>query len=160
MSSRSDRSDVWRPERTTHKEVDLKIVYESSELLPKYATPLSSGFDLVSNEHTIIEPHTWKLIKTGIKVGIPLDYELQIRSRSGLALKNGISVLNSPATIDADYRLELGVILMNNSNIEFVVSPGMRIAQAVLCPIVQANFIKVEKLNETERTGGFGSTGV
>ena len=153
----------------SHPKLSLKIfdTTEGKNALPTYATPLSSGFDLLAylpQENMTIPPGEWRLISSGIKVAIPVGYELQIRSRSGLALKNGISVLNSPGTIDSDFCGEVGIILMNSSKTEFVVSNGMRIAQAILCPIVQASFVicsSVEELGETVRgQGGFGSTGV
>ena len=100
------------------------------------------------------------LIPTGLKFAIPLGYEIQVRPRSGLALKNGITVLNTPGTIDADYRGELGIILINLSQDEFVIQPGMRIAQIVLAPVVQARFISTQELSETARgVNGFGHTG-
>lgn len=153
----------------SHPKMSLKIVdlTAGKNLLPNYATSLSSGFDLLAylpDEDVTIPPGEWRLISSGIKVSIPVGYELQIRSRSGLALKNGISVLNSPGTIDCDFLGQISVILMNSSHIEFVVSNGMRIAQAVLCPIVQADFIICStdtELGETLRgQAGFGSTGV
>ena len=153
----------------SHPKSSLKIfdTTEGKNALPTYATPLSSGFDLLAylpEENMTIPSGEWRLISSGIKVAIPVGYELQIRSRSGLALKNGISVLNSPGTVDCDFLGQISVILINSSTTEFVVSNGMRIAQAVLCPIVQASFIvcsSVEELGETVRgQGGFGSTGV
>ncbi len=131
--------------------------------LPKYETNGSSGMDLSANiEKKIkIEPGKTSIIPTGISVAIPKNFEIQIRSRSGLAAKSQISVLNSPGTIDADYRGELKVILINLSNETFVVERGARIAQMVLCPIVKAKFKEVDSLNDTDRgAGGFGSTGL
>ncbi len=131
--------------------------------LPKYETNGSSGMDLSANiEKKIkIEPGKTSIIPTGISVSIPKNFEIQIRSRSGLAAKNQISVLNSPGTIDADYRGEIKVILINLGNKTFVIERGARIAQMVLCPIVKANFKEVDSLDVTDRgTGGFGSTGV
>ena len=131
--------------------------------LPKYKTEGSAGMDLTAciDENIILKPLERKLIKTGIAIALPNNYEAQVRHRSGLALKNGISVLNTPVTIDADYRGEIGVILINLSNEDFVVERGMRIAQLVISPIVQAELVEVEELDETLRgQGGFGSTGV
>ena len=131
--------------------------------LPKYKTEGSAGMDLTAciDENIILKPLERKLIKTGIAIALPNNYEAQVRPRSGLALKNGISVLNTPGTIDADYRGEIGVILINLSNEDFVVERGMRIAQLVISPIVQAELVEVEELDETLRgRGGFGSTGV
>ena len=131
--------------------------------LPKYKTEGSAGMDLMAciDENIILKPLERKLIKTGIAIALPNTYEAQVRPRSGLALKNGISVLNTPGTIDADYRGEIGVILINLSNEDFVVERGMRIAQLVISPIVQAELVEVEELDETLRgQGGFGSTGV
>lgn len=131
--------------------------------LPKYETKGSAGMDLVAciDEDIIIKQNEIKLIKTGIAIALEHGYEAQIRPRSGLALKNGISVLNTPGTIDSDYRGEICVILINHSAQDFVVSRGMRIAQMVISKYQQANIDIVEELDETQRsTGGFGSTGV
>ncbi len=143
-------------------EVLIKRLSKNIEL-PKYETNGSSGMDLSANiENQIkVEPGKTSIIPTGISVSIPKNFEIQIRSRSGLAAKNQISVLNSPGTIDADYRGELKVILINLSNETFVVERGARIAQMVLCPIVKAKFKEVDSLNDTDRgAGGFGSTGL
>ncbi|MDC2986563.1 dUTP diphosphatase [Candidatus Pelagibacter bacterium] len=131
--------------------------------LPKYETDGSSGLDLAANIDKKIEikPRETKIIPTGLFVGIPKNFEIQIRPRSGLAAKNQISVLNTPGTIDADYRGELKVILINLSDKIFVVEKGLRIAQMVVCPVVRAELKEVETLNDTKRgSGGFGSTGV
>tara|TARA_B000000565_G_scaffold194676_1_gene148960 strand:+ start:1507 stop:1947 length:441 start_codon:yes stop_codon:yes gene_type:complete len=131
--------------------------------LPKYETDGSSGLDLAANIDIKIEikPGETKIIPTGLFVGIPKNFEIQIRPRSGLAAKNQISVLNTPGTIDADYRGELKVILINLSDKIFVVEKGLRIAQMVVCPVVRAELKEVETLNDTKRgSGGFGSTGV
>ena len=130
--------------------------------LPKYETNGSSGMDLSANiESSIkIEPGKTSIIPTGLSVSIPRNFELQIRPRSGLAAKNQITVLNTPGTIDADYRGEIKVILINLSNQSFIVEKGMRIAQMILCPIVKAKIIEVKELKKTDRgSGGFGSTG-
>ena len=131
--------------------------------LPKYETNSSSGMDLSANieKEIKIEPGKISIIPTGISVAIPKNFEIQIRPRSGLAAKSQVSVLNSPGTIDADYRGELKVILINLSNKTFVVKKGARIAQMVLCPIVRVVFKEVDSLDITGRgAGGFGSTGL
>lgn len=141
---------------------DLFVTVEDESLLPIYATEESAGADLRANitEDITIAPGKIGLIPTGIKMEIPRGYEIQLRPRSGLALKHQISLMNSPATIDSDYRGEIKIILVNHSDIPFVVSPKMRIAQMVLAPIVQANFIIKEELATSVRgEGGFGHSG-
>ena len=131
--------------------------------LPKYETEGSSGLDLAANidEQIEILPGKSAIIPTGLAVAIPKDFEIQIRPRSGLAAKSQISVLNTPGTIDADYRGEIKVILINHSDKNFTVVKGLRIAQMVLCPVVKAKFKEVDSLEDTKRgSGGFGSTGV
>ena len=131
-------------------------------VLPKYETEGSSGLDLAAhiNESIEIKPGSTAIIPTGLVVSIPKNFEIQIRPRSGLAAKNNISVLNTPGTIDADYRGELKVILINLSAKNFLVENGARIAQMVLCPVVKANLKEVKTLEDTKRgSGGFGSTG-
>ena len=131
-------------------------------LLPKYETEGSSGLDLAAhiNESVEIKPGSTAIISTGLAVSIPKNFEIQIRPRSGLAAKNQLSVLNTPGTIDADYRGELKVILINLGAKSFLVENGARIAQMVLCPIVKANLKEVKTLEDTKRgSGGFGSTG-
>lgn len=131
--------------------------------LPKYETNGSAGMDLIASidEDIIIKSGEIKLIKTGIAIALEKGFEAQIRPRSGLALKNGITVLNTPGTIDSDYRGEICVILINHSKLDFVVSRGMRIAQMIIAKYEQAEIIAVENLDETVRgTSGFGSTGV
>ena len=131
--------------------------------LPKYETDGSSGMDIAADVKDSIEikPGKSEIIPTGLTVSIPKNFEIQIRPRSGLAAKNQISVLNTPGTIDADYRGELKVILINLGNKNFIVEKGLRIAQMVLCPIIKANIKEVEMLENTKRgSGGFGSTGV
>ncbi len=131
--------------------------------LPKYETDGSSGMDLAANVNTNIEikPGKSEIIPTGLTLSIPKNFEIQIRPRSGLAAKNQISVLNTPGTIDSDYRGELKVILINLGNKNFVVEKGLRIAQMVLCPTVKATLKEVETLEDTNRgSGGFGSTGI
>ena len=131
-------------------------------LLPKYETEGSSGMDLAANinENIEIKPGATVIVPTGISVSIPKNFEIQIRPRSGLAAKNQISVLNTPGTIDADYRGELKVILINLGNKSFMIEKGARIAQMVLCPVVKAKLKEVKILEDTKRgSGGFGSTG-
>ena len=143
--------------------MDIKIINQSGHALPKYETNLSAGVDLRAHlsEAITIAPLERKLIKTGLFMAIPEGYEAQVRPRSGLALKKGITVLNAPGTIDADYRGEIGVILVNLSNEPFVIENGERIAQLVVAKCEQANFVQVQELDETKRgAGGFGSTGV
>lgn len=146
--------------------MDVKILLHTAEggiALPTYATDGSSGADLyaANNDDICIKSNQIALIPCGFSMAIPEGYEAQVRSRSGLALKNGVFVLNSPGTIDSDYRGEVKVILMNLSNSDFIVKKGMKIAQLVICAVEKANFCLVDKLDETDRgEGGFGSTGV
>ena len=135
---------------------------DSSVELPAYKTNGASGMDLMAhiNEPITLKPQNACLVPTGISVAFPDEFEIQIRPRSGLAAKQKISVLNTPGTIDADYRGEIKVILINHGDAPFQVEKGLRIAQMVVCPIVQAQIEEVNDLNETERgKGGFGSTG-
>ena len=132
-------------------------------ILPKYETSGSSGLDLSANIKTPvkIEPGKTTIIPTGVSVSIPKNFEIQIRPRSGLAAKNQITVLNTPGTIDADYRGEIKVILINLSKETFVVENGARIAQMVVCPVIKAKLKEVDSLDNTSRgSGGFGSTGI
>ena len=129
---------------------------------PKYETPGSSGMDVAAHieDNIIINPGEKFLVSTGFSIAIPKGYEVQIRPRSGLAAKRSITVLNTPGTIDVDYRGEIKVILINLGKEKFIVKNGERIAQMVVCPVVQANLEEVEDLPDTERgSGGFGSTG-
>ena len=138
-----------------------KINYKHKGL-PKYETVGSSGLDLIANidKEIILKPNERTLVPTGLSVAIPENYEIQVRPRSGLAAKNGISVLNTPGTVDADYRGEIKVILINLSLENFKIEPGQRIAQVVLCPVVKAELVEVDTLPESVRgSGGFGSTG-
>lgn len=143
--------------------VRVKILPHGEGLaLPAYATAGSAGCDLMAAvaEPVTLEPGKRKLIPTGLAIALPEGWEAQIRPRSGLALKNGLTCLNSPGTIDADYRGEVGVILANLGEEAFTVERGMRIAQMVIAPVFQARFDVVEELDETARgAGGFGSTG-
>ncbi|MBP5629787.1 MAG: dUTP diphosphatase [Bacteroidaceae bacterium] len=141
----------------------VQIINRSKHALPSYATPLSAGVDLRANidEPVVLPPLGRALIPTGLYIAIPEGWEAQVRPRSGLALKQGITVLNTPGTIDADYRGEVGVILVNLSGLEFVVNDGERIAQMVFNQYGKADFVEVETLDETERgAGGFGHTGL
>lgn len=140
----------------------IRIVNKSTNALPQYATSQSAGIDLRANlaEPVVLKPMERKLIPTGLFIELPEGYEAQIRPRSGLALKHGITVLNTPGTIDADYRGEIGVILINLSSEDFKIEHGERICQMVIARHEQAEWIQVEELNETERgAGGFGHTG-
>ena len=140
----------------------IKVVNKGHQPLPAYATPQSAGMDLRANldAPVTLRPMERRLIPTGLHIAPPEGYEAQIRPRSGLALKKGITVLNTPGTIDADYRGEIGVILINLSQDDFVIEDGERIAQMVIARHEQGEFIAVEVLNETERgEGGFGHTG-
>lgn len=141
----------------------INIINKSSHQLPKYETTASAGMDLRANlsESFVLKPFERILVKTGLFIELPVGYEAQVRPRSGLALKKGITVLNTPGTIDADYRGEIGVILINLSNEDFVIENGERIAQLVIAKYEQAELIEVNELSETQRgAGGFGSTGV
>jgi len=129
-------------------------------VIPAYQTKEAAGFDLHSIDDVIIKPGERKLIGTGLAFEIEFGYEVQIRPRSGLAYKHGITVLNTPGTIDSDYRGEIKVLLINHSSEAFEVKKGERIAQAVIAPVIQAEIVEVENLSDTERgSGGFGSTG-
>ena len=139
----------------------IKIINRSKHALPKYQTALSAGMDLYANieESVTLKPLERKLISTGLLIELPQGFEAQIRPRSGLAIKNGITVLNSPGTIDADYRGEIGVILVNLSAESFTVNDGDRIAQMVIAKHETAIWDEVDELSETDRgEGGFGST--
>ncbi len=142
--------------------VKVQIINKGHQPLPAYATPQSAGLDLRANidEAIVLRPLERKLIPTGLFMALPAGYEAQVRPRSGLALKHGITVLNSPGTIDADYRGEICVVLVNLSQEEFVIEDGERIAQMVIAKHENADFVEVEELDETERgVGGFGHTG-
>lgn len=131
--------------------------------LPKYETAGSAGMDLLAaiDEPMVIKPGEIKLVKTGISISLERGFEVQVRPRSGLALKNGITVLNSPGTVDSDYRGEVCAILINHSQVDFTITRGMRIAQVVIARHEQAEIVEVESLDETARgSGGFGSTGL
>ncbi len=141
----------------------IKVVNRGHQPLPHYATPQSAGMDLRANldEPIVLKPLERRLIPTGLFIELPEGFEAQVRPRSGLALKKGITVLNAPGTVDADYRGEVGVILINLSDEPFVVEDGERVAQMVIARHEQAVFVEVEALGETERgAGGYGHTGV
>ena len=140
----------------------IEIINQSKHPLPKYETTGSAGMDLHANieGEILLKPMGRVLVKTGLFMALPEGYEAQIRPRSGLAYKKGLTVLNSPGTIDADYRGEIGVILINLSEEPFIIKDGERIAQMVIAPYTRAELINVEVLSSTERgVGGFGSTG-
>jgi len=140
----------------------IKIINKSEHQLPEYETGASAGMDLRANisEAVILKPSARAIIKTGLFMELPVGFEAQVRPRSGLAAKHGLTVLNSPGTVDADYRGEIGVILVNLSNTDFKIENGERIAQLVIAKHERAVWLEVEQLNETSRgEGGFGSTG-
>ena len=140
----------------------VRIINRSKHALPAYATSAAAGMDLRANLHVpiILRSLERAIVETGLFIELPVGYEAQIRPRSGLAAKNGLTVLNSPGTIDADYRGEVKVILVNLSNDDFTINDGERIAQMVIAKHEQAEWIEVEELADSERgAGGFGSTG-
>lgn len=154
-------------ENLQYDKFNFKFKNESNNPDPEYATTGSSGFDLRANldSPVTVHPHGVRIIPTGLYFEIPENFEIQVRPRSGLAAKNGVTVLNSPGTVDADYRGEVKVILVNHSDNAFVINHGDRIAQAVIASVIGKNFVKLEKVNNinenTERgSGGFGSTGI
>ena len=143
--------------------IKIKVVNRGHQQLPAYATPQSAGMDLRANLDAPITLHPMerRLIPTGLHIALPEGYEAQVRPRSGLALKHGLTVLNTPGTIDADYRGEIGVVLINLAKEDVVVNDGERIAQMVIARHEQGDFVVVEELDETERgEGGYGHTGV
>lgn len=143
--------------------IQIKVINKGHQQLPAYATSQSAGMDLRANLEApiVLKPMERKLVSTGLFIALPEGFEAQVRPRSGLALKHGITVLNMPGTIDADYRGEVMVLLVNFSQEEFVIRDGERIAQMVIARHEQGHFVEVEVLDETERgTGGYGHTGV
>jgi len=148
------------------KNLQLKILENGYGLpIPKYESEGAAGLDLLAaiseSKNIIILPGKAEMVPTGIAIALPKGFEAQIRPRSGLAAKNGITILNSPGTIDSDYRGEISAMLINHSKVNFKIERGMRIAQMVIAPVVQFNLIKTETLDETKRgAGGFGSTGI
>lgn len=142
--------------------MNIKIINKSSHALPNYETIASAGMDLRANitESVVLKPLERTIVKTGLFIELPIGFEAQVRPRSGLAAKKGITVLNAPGTVDADYRGEIGVILVNLSNQDFTIENGERVAQLVIAKHERAEWIEVETLSETDRgEGGFGSTG-
>lgn len=143
--------------------IKIQIINKGRQPLPAYATPQSAGMDLRANieEPITLHPMERRLVPTGLYMALPAGFEAQIRPRSGLALKHGVTVLNTPGTVDADYRGEIMVLLVNFSQEDFVINEGERIAQMVIAKHEQGEFVEVENLDETERgTGGYGHTGV
>lgn len=143
--------------------IQIQVINKSNNPLPSYATLLSAGMDLRAflPSPVTLKPLERKLIPTGLFVALPEGYEAQVRPRSGLALKKGVTVLNTPGTIDADYRGEIGIILVNLSDQDFVVNSGERVAQMVVARCEQAELVSADTLDETERSsGGFGHSGV
>lgn len=143
--------------------IKVSIINRSHHALPSYSTPLSAGMDIRANlnEPITLQPGERRLIPTGLFIALPEGYEAQIRPRSGLALKHGITVLNSPGTIDADYRGEVGIILINHSDKAFVIEDGERVGQMVVAQYSRVEWNETDSLDETERgAGGFGHTGV
>ena len=143
--------------------VEIRVVNTGRQPLPAYATKQSAGLDLRADidEDVSLQPLQRQLIPTGLHIALPEGYEAQVRPRSGLALKHGVTVLNTPGTIDADYRGEIGVVLVNLSQDPFTVHPGERVAQLVVARYEQADLVSVDVLDETERgEGGYGHTGV
>lgn len=141
----------------------INIINKSAHALPHYETEASAGMDLRANitEPIILQPLERTIVKTGLFIELPIGYEAQVRPRSGLAAKKGITVLNAPGTVDADYRGEIGVILVNLSNEAFTIENGERVAQLVIAKHERAEWLEVSELSETARgEGGFGSTGV
>ena len=143
--------------------IRIKVINKGHQQLPAYATSQSAGMDLRANIDTpiVLQPMERRLIPTGLYIALPAGFEVQVRPRSGLALKHGLTVLNSPGTVDADYRGEIMVLLINLSSALFTVNDGERIAQMVIARHEQATFVEVEELDETERgEGGYGHTGM
>lgn len=148
---------------SNYSDMEIKIINKSHHPLPQYATPLSAGMDLRANldEPITLEPLARVLVPTGLFMALPAGYEAQVRPRSGLAIKKGVTVLNSPGTVDADYRGEICVILVNLSHEPFIINDGERIAQMVIAKHEQPTLTEVEVLDETERgAGGFGHSGI
>lgn len=142
--------------------VKIRCVVKEGGILPEYKTPGAAGADVCAclASPVIIAPGEWKLIPTGLNAEIPAGFEIQVRPRSGLALKNGITVLNAPGTIDSDYRGEIGIVLINHGHEQFTVNSGDRIAQLVVGSVAQCAFESVSSIGQTDRgSGGYGSTG-
>ena len=142
--------------------IQLKIKLEEGAVMPEYQTEHAAGFDVNAfvKDPVILKPGERQLIPTGLKMAIPPGYEIQVRPRSGLAIKQGISIVNSPGTVDADYRGDIGIIIINHGQEDFIVNPKDRIAQLIINKVEHPEILQVEELDETERgEGGFGSTG-
>lgn len=149
--------------KDTNDSIEIPVLSSDESILPVYASDGAAGADVKAylKEPILIKPGTSCLIPTGLRLAIPPGFEIQVRPRSGLALKNQITVLNTPGTIDSDYRGEVGVILINHGKQDFIVTPGMRIAQLVVAPVILGNFVLAKELIETSRgSGGFGHTGI
>ncbi len=147
----------------TQTPLKIRVQAKNKEFIPTYATDGAAGCDVRADIESsiILQPNAFVKIPTGLKFEIPHGFEIQVRPRSGLASKFGISIVNSPGTIDSDFRGEVQVILINHSDAPFIVEPGMRIAQLIVAPVLQAEFVLVEDLSETARgAGGFGHTGI
>ncbi len=145
------------------KKIKIKIINRSGNTLPEYATPAAAGMDIRAclDQPIVLGPMERALIPTGLRVQLPQGYEIQLRPRSGLALKNGITLVNTPGTVDADYRGEIGVILINMSNVPYTINDGERICQMVVTDYTHAEWEEVDELDDTVRgDGGFGHTGV
>ena len=143
------------------REISIPVVVADGASLPRYQTEGSAGMDLVSTEPVELAPGERKLVGTGIQVAIPAGFEGQVRPRSGLAVRHGISMVNTPGTIDSDYRGEIKVLLINLGDSVVKLGQGERVAQLVICPLMRADWLVVKSLDDTERGGGgFGSTGV
>lgn len=148
---------------TVQESIDIEVTLSPGAVVPTYGTTGAAGADVRANlaQDLIIPPGHSALVPTGIRMAIPVGYEIQVRPRSGLALKDQVTVLNTPGTIDSDYRGEVGIILINHGTKDFVVSPGMRIGQLILAQVYHARFIVGSDLTSTTRgSGGFGHTGV
>lgn len=146
---------------TENSSVPITFKTQEGAILPEYKTSGSSGFDISSYENTTIAAGKWSIVSTGLFAEIPPGFEIQVRSRSGLAFKHGVFVLNSPGTVDSDYRGEIKVILANYSDKDFIISKGERIAQLVLSKVYIAEISKASEINDTSRgAGGFGHTGL
>lgn len=147
-------------ETLTRPLVGIKLADLPGVALPQMATPGSAGYDICSNQHATILPGKFAKVSTGLQISMPVGLEAQVRPRSGLAAKHGITVLNSPGTIDSDYRGEICILLINHGEHEFVVEPGMRVAQLIFSRVIEVDFSQSNSLNESQRgEGGFGSTG-
>jgi dUTP pyrophosphatase len=161
MTYEEMNEDAMMKIKTKNLKVELLNV---DAKFPEYAYPSDSGFDLFSTEDVILQPFGRALVPTGIKLSIPEEFEIQVRPKSGLAINQGLTILNTPGTVDSGYNGEIKVIMFNTNNISFTISKGMKIAQAVLCPVVNGkyvNLIQVDKVEDGDRgNNGFGSTGL